>query len=452
MKVLLSTSIASASAGHGGPVVAKRHAQALAGQGLRVCVAAPESSYAPAYGAIRLETYQTSSTKPLHFPGHRPNAKAVDALKRIIGEFGPDLLYDVHGPAWALEAAAASRVPVVSMIGDYAWFCRQSFLVDSDLRRCSGPESLGKCFSCLNGSYSPQRRVAHIALKRAAHMGIPLDRAMAGRLASLRLWAAVEQSDAYVAKLRASVACFVIGDRHAEAFFLAHGISRARMALIAQCLPQDALVERRAAAQNARPPIDRALRVGFVGRPNLDKGIHVLARAFEALPKSAPIELWIVHAELATRELVEPHFNCVASFRAALESGRIKLLRPQSDEELYRIMASVDVGAVPSLAFESPSLVMLEFVAQRTPIVRSESAGMEHVIQDGINGKTFPYGDWEALRRVLLEILERPAVLDQWRAALPRVGSDAEYARELIRVFERVTTRKRVSFEEAAHA
>ena len=448
LRVLLSTAIASQRAAHGGPVIARRHALALRRAGVQVSVAAPDGGDARVDGDIEVHGYRASVPKPLHFPGHRPNRAAADSLAALIDRLRPDILYDVHGPAWAVDAAAQARLPVVSMVGDYAWYCRRTFLVDSRLQRCSGPGSMAKCFSCLNRHYSPQRRLVHIALKHASHLGVPIGDVMPGRLASLRLWDAVQESEGYVSQVRGKVDVFVVGDAQAEDFFVAHGVPRGRLVRIAQCLPREALVARRADGDSPRTAA-RPLRIAFVGRPAADKGIHVLARAFEELPAGLAAELWIVHAEDARRESVEPHFREARRFRSMLEAGRVRLFQPQSNDEVLRLMARADVGIVPSIAFESPSLALLEFVAQGTPVIRSESRGMDHVIQDRVNGRTFPYGDAVALRGILAEVCADPGMLERWRDALPRIGADDDYARSLIAIFARLGAQPTVAQENA---
>ena len=210
-----------------------------------------------------------------------------------------------------------------------------------------------------------------------------------------------------------------------------------------QCLPEDALVRR--GRDQAAPVRERPLRLGFVGRPHADKGIHVLASAFDSLSRDLPVELWIVHSQLATPGLLRAHFPSPRRFDADVATGRIKLIRPSGQPQVYELMAGMDVGVVPSIAYESPSLAMLEFVAQGTPVVRSESRGMEHVIQDRVNGRTFPYGDSAALAAVIQEIAANPEIISRWRSALPRIGSDDEYAAKLECLFSTLRQRRKAA-------
>ena len=425
-RILVSALDASPEAAHGGPVITRRHAAALSRRGLKVHVAAPRGDPASPGAAFSAETYKTGASSLL-FAARRPDAVGLAAFRRVIDAFRPDVVYDIHGPLCAVEAAFQARVPVVSMIGAYDWYCLQGFLVDSHLQRCSGPESAGKCFDCQNYNYSRRRRIPQSIAKPLAQRG----------MIRLALWDAVADSHAYMRRLREVVASYVVADRQAHEFLLANGIAPHKVVRIEQGLPQEALVPRRRAGEGEAIR-DRPLRLGFVGRPHLDKGIHVLGRAFDSLAREVPVELWIVHSQLATPENLRRHFPSAARFDADLASGRIKLFRPSQRDAVFDLMARIDVGIIPSLAYESPSLAMMEFAAQGTPIVRSESRGMEHVIQEGVNGRTFPYGDAGALASILLAIAVEPSVIARWRSALPTIASDDEYAGRLASLFQQL--------------
>ena len=446
MRVLLSTQIASATAPHGGPVVALRHARALARRGATVRIVAPEVEGAIEAPGVEIEGYEGAASR-VPFARWRPDPAVAARVDAIVARFDPDLLYDVHGPAWPVEAAHRRGVPTVSMVGDFNWFCRRTFLVDSRLRRCAGPESAERCFGCINRDSPARQRVVRLALRHPPLASTMETLFPAERLAPHRLWNGLRESMAYLDALRPLVDRFVVGDANARSFLAAHGIDEARLVAIAQCLPAEARTARR-----TRPPGSGSpLRIGFVGRPHHDKGVHVIARAFDALPREADAELWIIHAHEATPDKVAPMFPSGRRFQRLLERGKVRLMRPANQEALYDLMAEVDVGCVPSLQFETPSLALLELVAQRTPVIRSESAGMDHVVRDGVNGRTFPYGDWRALRARLLEVIADPAILARWSARLPEIGSDEAYAERLLALF-RGLARERQPGSAYAHA
>jgi glycosyltransferase involved in cell wall biosynthesis len=62
---------------------------------------------------------------------------------------------------------------------------------------------------------------------------------------------------------------------------------------------------------------------------------------------------------------------------------------------------AVDVLAVPSTAWESLPLVILEAMAAGKPVFGSRLAGIPEAIEDGVTGALFPPGDAAALARLL---------------------------------------------------
>jgi glycosyltransferase involved in cell wall biosynthesis len=437
MKILLNINEFSVDGAHGGSVIAYRHAEMLRLAGVDVGVMCPEDATGTNAGTLNILAYSRGTITGLLFPDQRPNSVATKEVEVLLRRIKPDIMYDVHGPMWPIEAAINCRIPVVSMIGDYRWFCQRTFLVDGWLRRCTGPETTEKCYECLRNNDSWKRKVlqsVYCMRGTRALLGVLLGHQ---RAHSFDLWSALFESRVYLERLRQLVSHYIIGDQQAYDFFTSNGIPEYKITRIPQALPNDALVQRQCAA--GRPGIDRPLRIGFAGRLDPDKGIKVLARAFELLPEEAPVELWIVNAIAATEKKVGRQFSDLQKFHSLLTKGRIKLFKPNTTDELYRLMAQMDVGVIPSIQYEAPCLVMLEMVAQKTPIVRSESRGMEHVIQDGINGRTFPYGDHNALKKILLAIIEKPDLLIRWARSLPLIEKDEEYGKRLLALFRKFT-------------
>jgi glycosyltransferase involved in cell wall biosynthesis len=438
-RILISSLVASSAAAHGGPVAMRRQAAALVRRGYEVCVAAPAGERCET-DAFDVRFYETGVAPSDRLGFKRFDAKAVEELSKLVDRFRPDIVYDIHGAPWAVDAASRRRVPVISMVGDYNWFCLNTFLVTSRVRRCEGPSSRARCFSCVNKWHRREIRPIQAVLRPLAEAG----------LVKLPLWDRLNQSMDYVAEMRARISTFVVGDRKAHEFLMEHGVPASKIVRIVQGLPHSALRVRR--AQDELEPSPRRLRFAFVGRADPDKGLRVLARAFDSLPAELPAELWIVHATEARADYLRHLFPSRRRFARDLASSRIRLLRPRTQEEVFDLMAQSDVGVVPSIAFESPCLAMLEFVAQRTPVVRSESAGMDHVIQDGVNGRTFPYGDWQALAKIIREIVDEPDVLSRWRARLPPISTDDDYARRLGQVFDGLRSGREITTTESCHA
>jgi phosphatidyl-myo-inositol alpha-mannosyltransferase len=124
------------------------------------------------------------------------------------------------------------------------------------------------------------------------------------------------------------------------------------------------------------------LRILFVGRAEVRKGLPVLLRAFEAL-RGAGVEARLTVAG-ATPEEVQP---------LLLEPEGVEVAGRVSEEEKWRLLGSTDVLCAPSLGGESFGMVLTEAFASGTPVVASDIAGYRDVVRDGVEGQLVPMGD-----------------------------------------------------------
>jgi glycosyltransferase involved in cell wall biosynthesis len=81
--------------------------------------------------------------------------------------------------------------------------------------------------------------------------------------------------------------------------------------------------------------------------------------------------------------------------------------------------------------------VALEAMAVGTPVVATRIGALAEMIQDGVNGRLVPPGDWRALADAFRGIVQDPTVLDRWRAALPAIRTMDDVARDYLQVYSR---------------
>lgn len=84
-------------------------------------------------------------------------------------------------------------------------------------------------------------------------------------------------------------------------------------------------------------------------------------------------------------------------------------------EDLGAYLHAVDAVVVPSVAFESLPLVVLEAMACGKAVIGSRLAGIPEVVRDGATGRLFEPGDTTALARLLSQTA--PELLASWGAA-----------------------------------
>jgi len=84
-----------------------------------------------------------------------------------------------------------------------------------------------------------------------------------------------------------------------------------------------------------------------------------------------------------------------------------------------RVLAETDLLVVPSLWFENSPLVILEALASRTPLLVSDLGGMAELVEEGVSGFHFAFGDAQSLAAKLGAALEEKLGLERLYARAP---------------------------------
>jgi len=142
--------------------------------------------------------------------------------------------------------------------------------------------------------------------------------------------------------------------------------------------------------------------IGFLGRDEPRKGLHVLLKAFEILaPERPQLRLLIAGGSGDAEEQlhkVPVHLR-----------DRITLLGAVSDEDKVRMLHSVDVFCSPNTGGESFGIVTAEAMAAGVPIVASDIDAFRQVLRNGEAGELFATGDAGDLARAAARLLDDPA-------------------------------------------
>lgn len=186
------------------------------------------------------------------------------------------------------------------------------------------------------------------------------------------------------------------------------------------------------------------LRVGIVGELSEVKGqvdfLHAAALVAERL--GPRVEFFVVGEDASRggsqRESVE------RSVEALRLSGTVRLLGRLGEDELPRLLASLDV-LVSASRTEAFGLSMVEALACGVPVVATATEGAREIVEDGADGLLVPLGDVRALAAAVTTLLED----DARRLAF---GARAlESARERFDIARTVEATERVYAEALAH-
>jgi glycosyltransferase involved in cell wall biosynthesis len=152
------------------------------------------------------------------------------------------------------------------------------------------------------------------------------------------------------------------------------------------------------------------LRVLFAGSMSQRKGLADLFVAMKLLRRD-DIELVVMGSPLAPMEFYRKQYNGFA------------YERPRSRERLLELMATCDVLALPSI-IEGRALVQQEAMSRGLPLVATQNAGGEDLIEEGKTGFLVPIRAPEEIAARLSRLADDRALLERMSDAARRKSEE----------------------------
>ena len=153
---------------------------------------------------------------------------------------------------------------------------------------------------------------------------------------------------------------------------------------------------------------DGIIRFGYLGSFIGAKGMEPLTRAFVQVRAKHP------NVELHTFGGPVP--------RGTPPTGQINH-GPYAPADLRRILASIDVGMIPSVFAETFSIVLSEYWQAKKPVIASNIGAMGDRVVEGVNGFKVPPGDAAALADAMSRMVESDG-WRSWKFPRPRTADD----------------------------
>jgi glycosyltransferase involved in cell wall biosynthesis len=306
------------------------------------------------------------------------------AFDHVLHEFAPQLVHVQHLmglPASLLTILQRQRIPYLVTLHDYWWVCANAQLLTNDTQQiCGGPRGYTNCARCAAA------RLGQRAWSPFAYGLVPM---LAGR--NLILWRALERARALIAPTQ------FVARWHYE-----HGIPAERIVTIPHGVE-------RAIGATDRPRGSRVrLRFACVGGLAWQKGIHIAVQAMQAVLNEA--ELWI-----AGDESFDPTY--MQQLRAKAPAN-VSFLGELSRQEVWATLAQVDAVLVPSLWYETFSLIAHEAHVAGVPVIASRLGALAEIVHDEMDGLLVTPGDVVAWECALCRVVEHRALLDHWQEGI----------------------------------
>lgn len=329
---------------------------------------------------------------------------------RTLDEERPDVVHFQHlmGLSPRLIFLARQRgFPTLLTLHDYWFSCANAQLIRPKASICRGPLLWLNCAHCaaLRINAAPLLIAAPLLACLFAYRARLLERAL-------------QQVDLLIAPT-----AFV------RRIFLRRGLAPERILHIGHGIETEGAVTR------VRRKDGDILHFAYVGGLAWQKGVHILIEAFNGLDPSRA-RLSIYGTEKAFPEYAQ-------RVHALAKTPNITFQGEVDHDQLWLALADVDLLVVPSLWYETFSLVIQEAFATKVPVIASNLGALREAVRHGVDGLLFPPGDPVALRRVLQELVDTPSLLDGLRDNIEPVKSMVEHAGEIETVYARLVEQKK---------
>lgn len=286
----------------------------------------------------------------------------------FLRRFEPDVLHVAHPMRLGAFARAANTlgVPYVITLTDFWMMCPKINLQTSSGNLCAGPDGGNAC-----ARFCPE--LDHGTTER--------------RLQSAKVM--LNGAEAVTAPSQFVASMFRNEFEGIKVRVIPHGIDQRRL---------------RQKKKRYRPG-DKIV-FAYAGGLAPHKGVHILLQAFRQLEKAnAELRIHGTHFEQADYyELLQ---------RLGGTDTRICFCGPYSEERVGDILQSVDVLVVPSLVYETYSLITHEALVCGVPVIASRAGALAEAIVDSVNGFTVGVGNEHELIETLRRVVASPEILNE---------------------------------------
>ena len=135
-------------------------------------------------------------------------------------------------------------------------------------------------------------------------------------------------------------------------------------------------------------------RFGFFGQINPYKGLDVLLKALNEMPKVARKKIVLeVHGANLEHQSAEFQKKIEELRRPLMKQGVVQWVGPYQPHELSSRMATVDWAVVPSIWWENSPMVIQEALVCGRPLLVSDIGGMAEKVRNDVDGFLVPSGN-----------------------------------------------------------
>jgi glycosyltransferase involved in cell wall biosynthesis len=392
---------------------------ALRAAGHEVLIAAPDAQGREErtydHGGVPVYRYPIPERATRDEAQGRVVARGAERFHEWLRRVQPDVVhmhtYVTCLGLWELRAAKTlgARVIVTTHAASLGFTCLRGTMMRWGASLCDGVVSVPKCVPCYLQHRGVPRPLGYLSAL------IPSPMSAMGHRVNGRWGTWLGMSDLVAFNRESQRELLQVADRFVVL------TQWARDVLLANGAPPDKVSINRLGIRYTRMETHRRsaspLTIAYIGRFDPIKGVTDFARAIARLSRSTPIHFRF-HGPVRTvreLELLEQLKTIVGPEAWVTFGGEL------DGEGVRQALTDIDVMCCPSRVAEGGPTVALEAMAAGVPVVGTNIPGICEIVEDDVTGRLVAPGDPGALAGLLSELAANPAVVDRWRAALPRV-------------------------------
>lgn len=318
--------------------------------------------------------------------------------------------------------------------------CQRTTLMFNGETVCNGKIDVVRCSQCADTfsnklptailkslSYLPQSLLSRLPLPTSAYLPASLNQGDLGELVRPFV------IPGYVAARQQSLQAM---SKYADRIIaVCHWLYQA---LLINGIPEEKLVLSRCGISYPTPaklPRNRQpnqhLKVIFLGRWDVNKGIDVLVKSIKNLPPEIPIEL-VIHGIQQDEQYRQKTLQLIG------DDPRIRVEKQLTREELNQTLPNYDILAVPSQWLETGPLVVLEAHALSLPVIGSNLGGIAELVKHGVDGWLVPAHDIQAWTKAFWLLATDANLLQQLRQGIKPVRTLGMQAEDLATLYAKL--------------
>lgn len=346
----------------------------------------------------------TFGNKPLH-----------NAFAQALAQTNPQIIHLQHLMGLPTSIARQIRqagIPYVVTLHDYWYGCANAQLITNyDNTLCAGPKGWLNC--------------AHCALARAGKPNLTIAQPAIAPLFAVR--------HHFLRRVLAEAEIIIAPSEFVRRQYAALGLPTQQMRVVRHGIELPDVTNQRILAAE-RPFPNKPLNITYIGGLAWQKGVHLLVTAVNQLPAGS--------AQLTIYGDPEPFPDYVAELKQTADETAVQFGGRLSRERFWPVLAQTDVLVVPSIWYETSSLIIQEAQAARVPVIACGIGAIPEKVNDGVDGLLVPPNNSQAILEALQMFINQPEKLSALRANIQPVRTIGEHVTEIETVYETAVAAK----------